>query len=100
MNPFVPNNGCNCSRPIPDNVATGTILQINRQDRNFTMARDDNLSSVIRFNVPEDARIVNRNGRPIEFSRLMPGMRVWVRHANFMTNSIPPQTTAFEIRVR
>ena len=33
------------------------------------------------------------------FSRLFPGLRVRVRHANFMTASIPPQTTALEVRV-
>ena len=56
--------------------------------------------SIITFNVPNNAFIFDRFGRPLEFNRLMPGMRVWVRHANFMTYSIPPQTTAYEIRVR
>lgn len=38
-------------------------------------------------------------GRPMNFSGLVSGLRVRVRHAAFMTASIPPQTTAFEIRV-
>ena len=54
---------------------------------------------MIRFNVPEDVLIFDRLGRRINFSKLVPGMRVRVRHATFMTASIPPQTTAFEIRV-
>ena len=49
---------------------------------------------------PEDnVTIIGRNGRQIPFSDLRVGMRVRVRHANFMTASIPPQTTAYEIWV-
>ena len=36
-------------------------------------------------------------GRRTDFSGLIPGLRVRIRHASFMTASIPPQTTAFEI---
>lgn len=87
------------SRPMTDNIVTGRILEVDRQNRSFTVAGDGNLSSVIRFNVPENAAILGRNGRRMNFSGLMPGMRVRVRHASFMTASIPPQTTAFEVRV-
>lgn len=86
-------------RPLPDSVTVGRIIDIDRQNRNFTTIGDNNRSSIIRFNVPEDARIFDIAGRPMNFSRLMPGMRVRVRHASFMTASIPPQTTASEIRV-
>lgn len=87
-------------RPIPDSITVGRIVDIDRQNRSFTTISDNNISSIIRFNVPANVLIFDRNGRPANFSRLMPGMRVWVRHASFMTASIPPQTTAFEIRVR
>lgn len=88
------------SRPLPENmITTGRIIDIDRQNRNFTTIHDGNPSSSIRFNVPENVIILNRDGRPIDFSRLTPGMLVRVRHAAFMTASIPPQTTAFEIRV-
>lgn len=86
-------------RQLPDSVTVGRIIDIDRQNRNFTTIGDNNRSSIIRFNVPEDARIFDIAGRPMNFSRLMPGMRVRVRHASFMTASIPPQTTASEIRV-
>lgn len=85
--------------PRRDNVVVGTIVDMDRRNRSFTTISDRNVSSIIRFNVSEDARIIGRNGSRIEFSRLMPGMNVRVRHADFMTASIPPQTTAFEIRV-
>ena len=88
------------SRPLPQDMTTiGRIVDIDRRNRSFTTIQNENPSSIISFNVPEDAVILNRNGRPMEFSRLTPGMRVRVRHATFMTASIPPQTTAFEVRV-
>ncbi len=88
------------SRPLPDTmVTTGRIIDIDRRNRSFTTIQNENPSSVIQFNVPENAIIGDRNGRTIDFSRLNSGMRVRVRHAAFMTASIPPQTTAFEIRV-
>lgn len=82
-----------------DNFTTGRILDINRKNRNFTTISDGNLSSTVRFNVTNDTMFFNRMGRRIEFQDLRQGMRVRVRHANFMTASIPPQTTAFEVRV-
>lgn len=86
-------------RPRPDNIAIGRIVDIDRQNRSFTTISSRNPASIIRFNVPADALILDRFGRRMNFSRLMPGMQVRVRHATFMTASIPPQTTAFEIRV-
>ncbi len=82
-----------------DNVTIGRIVDIDRQNRSFTTISDANLSTVIRFNVADNAQIFNAFGRPMNFSGLVPGLRVLVRHAAFMTASIPPQTTAFEIRV-
>lgn len=82
-----------------DNTSIGRIINIDTQNRSFTTIRDGNVSSLIRFNVPADAIILDRFGNRMGFSRLVPGMRVRVRHASFMTASIPPQTTAFEIRV-
>ena len=85
--------------PGRENVVVGMILDVDRGNRSFTTISDRDRASIIRFNVPEDARILGRSGNQIEFSRLMPGMNVRVRHADFMTASLPPQTTAFEIRV-
>ncbi len=98
MATFFPNQNCNC---LPQNdVTVGVILEIDRPTRSFTTISNGNPFSIIRFNVQEDALIYDYSGRPISFNQLIPGMRVWVRHASFMTYSIPPQTTAFEIRVR
>lgn len=86
-------------RPVSDNVLTGRIINVDRENRSFTTAGDRSPSSITRFNVPRTTPIYDSNGRTMNFSRLMPGMRVRIRHAAFMTASIPPQTTAFEVRV-
>ena len=86
-------------RSMRDNITVGRILNVDRQSRTFTTIRDGNLSTLIRFNVPESALILDRLGRQTNFARLVPGTRVRVRHAAFMTASIPPQTTAFEVRI-
>ena len=86
-------------RPMPDNVTIGRILDINRNNRSFTTMTDRDFSTVIRFNTSDNTNYFDRFGRPMQFSGLRPGMRVRVRHANFMTASLPPQTTAFEVRV-
>ena len=80
-------------------MTTGRIVDIDRRERNFTTISDGNFNSIIRFNVPPNIPITNRMGRSMEFTGLVPGMRVEVRHANFMTASIPPQTTAYEVKV-
>ncbi len=85
--------------PQREEITVGTILNIDSNNRSFTTIRDLDPSSVIRFNVADNAMILDRTGRRISFGNLRQGMRVRVRHADFMTRSIPPQTTAFEIRV-
>lgn len=86
-------------RPVSDNVITGRIIDIDRDSRMFTTITGNNSRSIVRFSVPMNTPIFDMQGRPMGFSRLFPGLRVQVRHANFMTASIPPQTTAREIRV-
>lgn len=86
-------------RPRDENVTVGRVVDVDRRGRSFTTISDGNLSTVIRFNLADDAQLLNVMGRPMNFANLVPGLRVRVRHANFMTMSIPPQTTAFEVRV-
>ncbi|MBQ8823572.1 MAG: hypothetical protein IJZ82_13090 [Lachnospiraceae bacterium] len=85
--------------PRQENVVVGLILDVDRRNRSFTTVSDRSATPVIRFNVSEDTRIIGRDGREMDFSQLREGMRVEVRHADFMTASIPPQTTALRIRV-
>lgn len=80
-------------------TTTGRIIEINSGNRSITTMSQSNPSSIIRFNLSSDTVILNQWGRVIPFSRLMPGLRVRIQHANFMTASIPPQTTAFVIQL-
>lgn len=82
-----------------ENITVGRIINVDRQNRSFTLMTDQRRSSTIRFNLADNARLTDIWGRPMNFSCLMPGLRVRVRHAAFMTMSIPPQTTAFSVRV-
>lgn len=54
--------------------------------------------SQIRFVVTENTPILDRRGSRIRLRDLKQGDRVRVEHADFMTASIPPQTTAFAIK--
>lgn len=83
----------------PLNIASGRIISRDRENRFLTILNTDSRASVIRFFVPFDTPIFNSSGRRISFSMLVPGMNVQIRHTAFMTASIPPQTTALEIRV-
>lgn len=87
------------SRPVSENITEGRIIDIDRQNRSFTTISNANPTSIIRFIVPENAVIRDIFGRQMNFSNLVAGLRVRVRHAGFMTASIPPQTTAFEVQV-
>ena len=82
-----------------ESMTKGIILKTDPQNHSFLLSDENDFTSVIRFNVSDETVILNRFDRPIDFNSLKPGLRVQVRHANFVTSSIPPQTAAFEIRV-
>lgn len=86
-------------RPIQTQTTVGRIIQIDARNQSITTIDSHNLRSVIQFNLAPDAKIFGIVGRPIELRDLWIGAQVRVEHANFMTASIPPQTTAFTIRV-
>ena len=86
-------------QPQQENITEGRVVDINRRNQNFTVITDSRRPDVIQFNVSENTRFFNGFGRPMDFADLIPGLRIRVRHASYMTASIPPQTTAFEVRV-
>lgn len=79
-------------------TTTGRITEINTRSKYIITISNLNPSSAIRFNLSPETVIFNSSGRRIPLSLLVPGLRVRVEHAAFMTASIPPQTTAFVIR--
>ena len=80
-------------------TTTGRIIEVDGRNKTITTINTSNPSSVIRFQITDDTVLLNQRGRVVQFSRLMPGLRVRIEHANFMTASIPPQTTAFVIQL-
>ncbi len=88
------------SESLPETMVTmGRVVNVDYENSNFTIDSEGDFSMMIQFNVPESARIFDPFGRPMHLGRLSAKMGVRVTHANFMTASIPPQTTACEIRV-
>ncbi|MCH5264220.1 MAG: hypothetical protein J1F42_15065, partial [Lachnospiraceae bacterium] len=80
-------------------TTTGRILEVNTRNSFLLVLRNQNPSSAIRFNITPDTVILDFFGRRTSLSSLMPGLRVRVEHATFMTASIPPQTTAFRVQM-
>lgn len=87
------------NRPSMYNTTIGRIVATDSNNRFITVMGNSNLSSIIRFNVAPNAVILTPFGRSTGFSSLVPGMRVRITHASFMTMSIPPQTTAYRIQI-
>ena len=73
MDNFFPNPNCNACPPQND-ITVGVILDVNRQNRSFSTISNGNPFSIIQFNVPNNAFIFDRFGRPLDFNRLTPGM--------------------------
>ncbi|MCM1498674.1 MAG: hypothetical protein NC124_09435 [Clostridium sp.] len=86
-------------RQSMNRTTTGRITEINARNNYLITLSSLNPASAVRFNLSPQTVILNSSGRRIPFSLLVPGLRVRVEHAAFMTASIPPQTTAFTIQI-
>ena len=80
-------------------TTTGRIIEVNTRNNFILVLRNQNPTSAIRFNISNNTVILDLFGRRTSLSSLIPGFRVRVEHASFMTASIPPQTTAFTVQV-
>ena len=86
-------------RPSASDVTTTRVLFFNPFTRLLYTGRPNDPNRQMIFVVTRSTSIIDRNGRPGNISLLRPGQRVRITHANFQTASIPPQTTAFRIRI-
>ncbi len=77
----------------------GRVLEVDPANRFLYTGIPFDIMSQTRFVVTDATTIRDRRGRIIRLRDLRPGDFVRVEHANFMTMSIPPQTTAFDIQV-
>lgn len=77
----------------------GRIIEVNTRNNFLLVLRSQNPASAVRFNISDNTVILDPFGRRTSLSSLIPGFRVRVEHASFMTASLPPQTTAFTVQV-
>lgn len=80
-------------------VTEGMVIDVDLNNRFLYTGNPNDIYSQIRFTITDSTVIMDRRGRQIRLGNLRPGDFVRVEHANFMTMSIPPQTTAYEVRV-
>jgi hypothetical protein len=81
------------------NITEGRVLTVDLNNGFLYTGNANNLSSQMRFVITNSTVMLGRNGNQISLRNIKPGQRVRVKHATFQTASIPPQTTAFEVRI-
>ena len=85
--------------PVFPNIVEDRIMEVDRNDNFLITGNPNDIMSQMRFVVDNSTDIFDRRGNRIRLRNLRPGQMVRVEHADFMTMSIPPQTTAFRIWV-
>ena len=87
--------------PEPDisYIVEDRIIEVDTANNFVLTGRRDDIMTQIRFVVNNMTDIYDRRGNRIRLRDLRPGQMIRVEHANFMTLSIPPQTTAYQIWV-
>ena len=81
------------------NIVEDRIMEVDRNNNFLITGNPFDMMSQMRFVVDNSTEIFDRRGNRIRLRDLRPGQMVRVEHADFMTMSIPPQTTAFRIWV-
>lgn len=89
--------------PVPDTnfpiIVEDRIIEVDTANNFVLTGNPHNIMTQIRFIVNNRTDIYDRRGNRIRLRDLRPGQMIRVEHANFMTMSIPPQTTAYKIWV-
>ena len=80
-------------------TSTGRLIDVNTRNNFIMVLQGQNPTLAVRYNVSPSTVILDVFGRRTSLSSLIPGFRVRIEHASFMTASIPPQTTAFTIQM-
>lgn len=81
------------------NIIVDRVMLVDTDNSFFITGNTNDINSQIRFNVTDTTIILNQRGNRICLCSLRPGQMVRVEHASFMTFSIPPQTTAYHVRI-
>ncbi len=80
-------------------VSEGRVLNVDTRNNFLYTGFSNDISSLRRFVITNSTTIWNRRGKQIRLRDLRLGQMVRVEHATFQTPSIPPQTTAFSVRI-
>jgi hypothetical protein len=80
-------------------VTTDRIVSVDVQNGFLNTGNPDDETDQMRFVISRATEILDQNDNPIGISSLQPGQLVRIEHANFQTASIPPQTTAYRIKL-
>ena len=81
------------------NIVEDRIMEVDRNNNFLITGNPFDMMSQMRFVVDNSTEIFDRRGNRIRLRDLRPGQMCCVEHADFITMSIPPQTTAFRIWV-
>jgi hypothetical protein len=84
--------------PSSPRITTGQVISVDVRNNFLYTGKRHDPNRQIRFVVTAQTQILDRRGRRISLRSLSRGQWVQVTHADFMTMSIPPQTTAFRIQ--
>lgn len=93
----VQRNGYQAVTPSP--MMTDRIVGVDLHNNILLTGNIDNVNRQTRFVVTDETVILNKNGQRIPLGALQTSQWVRITHADFMTMSIPPQTTALRIQV-
>ena len=80
-------------------ITTDRILLVDSSNNFIYTGNPNDETEQMRFVITSATEIIDENGNPLILDDLKPGKMVRIKHANFQTASIPPQTTAFVIEL-
>lgn len=80
-------------------ITTDAIVSVDAKNGFLYTGNPNDMTDQMRFVITNATEIMDLDGNLIPLTALQPGQVVRVEHANFQTASIPPQTTAFRIKV-
>ncbi len=80
-------------------ITTDRIVSVDTRGNFIITGNPGSTEDQIRFNISNKTIIRDQNGRRITLGDLQPGQMVRIEHEDFMTLSIPPQTSANRIQV-
>jgi len=80
-------------------ITTDRILLVDSDNHFVYTGNPNDEMDQMRYVITSATDIVDEDGNPLTLDDLKPGKMVRIKHANFQTASIPPQTTAFVIEL-